>query len=932
MPALFTEEILREESKAVHGVDLSTKSGKELNKAMNARGAAALCLSGGGIRSASLALGLMQALAVHPRPTKTTHVGNAQNCWLAKFKYLSTVSGGGYVGGWLSAWLFHAHGEGGGGWGSVWKALVDDRDDPIDEPSQLSWLRSYSNFLTPQLGVASADSWTAVALIIRNLLLNWLVIIPVLCAALLILKLVALTVAWISQIDERYSHDLFLAFAIAGSVFLILSLRFATRQRPTRGPSRAAQGAFLRWDLAPAVLAALSFTYAAAAAEAETLVKDVLLMQGQIQLKGVATLMGIGVVIYAVSWLFAFTKWRRDSIVDFLAFAASGAAYGALMAVGLYIYFRFGTAGLSVFKPAPILLLVCGLPCALVCQLLAEMIFVGLTSSEENSDSDREWLGRAAGWYLVFAISWFVLMALVFIGSALAPDAYGQFKAWLVGGGFGTITALLGKSRASTAQGPAKGAGGISVNVILLIVAPITAAAIIVATSGLLDIAIFGKSLVGSAPFNAKMAVDGYPPWPGGIWVPAALLVAVIIAWGASYFININRFSLHALYRNRLIRAFLGASNPARHQNPFTGFDESDNVRFYDLWPKETQPGAWPDVSARNWRPFHVVNIALNIVSTKKLAWQERRAEPFTVTALHSGSGCVGYRYSTTYGDKLGITLGTAVAVSGAAASPNMGYHSSPPLGFLMTLLNVRLGWWLGNPGPPGEDTYQVDGPRRAVVPLLYEMFGQTTEDWKYVYLSDGGHFENLGLYEMVRRRCRFIVVSDAACDPDYGLDDLGNAVRKISLDLGVVIRFHGLGDLKTRADDEAKPCSAAPAAGAAAASAVPFYAIGLIDYPAADGGGEEGVILYVKAAYHKDRIFNAGVRNYAAANPAFPHESTADQFFGESQFESYRALGFEIMDDILTRGTALLADPAHPTIEGVLTALRNKTVNEGRP
>jgi len=66
----------------------------------------------------------MRALAVHPRPTKTTHVGNAQNCWLAKFKYLSTVSGGGYVGGWLSAWLFHAHGDGGGGWGSVWKALV----------------------------------------------------------------------------------------------------------------------------------------------------------------------------------------------------------------------------------------------------------------------------------------------------------------------------------------------------------------------------------------------------------------------------------------------------------------------------------------------------------------------------------------------------------------------------------------------------------------------------------------------------------------------------------------------------------------------------------------------------------------------------------------------------------------------------------------
>ena len=91
-------------------------------------------------------------------------------------------------------------------------------------------------------------------------------------------------------------------------------------------------------------------------------------------------------------------------------------------------------------------------------------------------------------------------------------------------------------------------------------------------------------------------------------------------------------------------------------------------------------------------------------------------------------------------------------------------------------------------------------------------------------------------------------------------------------------------------------------------------------------------MILYVKAGYHKDRIFNAGVRNYAAANPVFPHESTGDQFFSESQFESYRALGFEIMDDILKRGTLLLADPAHPTIDGVLAALRDKAVKEGTP
>ena len=121
------------------------------------------------------------------------------------------------------------------------------------------------------------------------------------------------------------------------------------------------------------------------------------------------------------------------------------------------------------------------------------------------------------------------------------------------------------------------------------------------------------------------------------------------------------------------------------------------------------------------------------------------------------------------------------MAISGAAASPNMGYHSSPPVGLVMTLFNVRLGWWLGNPARQARP-YRREGPRwgpcggQAVVSRP----SATTDDSPYVYLSDGGHFENLGLYEMLRRRCRFIVVIDAGCDPDFTFEDLGNAVRKI--------------------------------------------------------------------------------------------------------------------------------------------------------
>src|SRR2546426_3282261 len=118
-------------------------------------------------------------------------------------------------------------------------------------------------------------------------------------------------------------------------------------------------------------------------------------------------------------------------------------------------------------------------------------------------------------------------------------------------------------------------------------------------------------------------------------------------------------------------------------------------------------------------------------------------------------------------------------------------------------------------------------------------MFGQTTDDAKYVYLSDGGHFENLGIYEMVRRRCRLILISDAGCDPNFGFEDLGNAVRKISIDLGVTIKFRTLQLLKKRQDEELDP-----------EKFHPYCAVGEICYSAADGGGKNGVILYVKPGY----------------------------------------------------------------------------------
>src|SRR5262245_41485116 len=235
----------------------------------------------------------------------------------------------------------------------------------------------------------------------------------------------------------------------------------------------------------------------------------------------------------------------------------------------------------------------------------------------------------------------------------------------------------------------------------------------------------------------------------------------------------------------------------------------------------------------------------------------------------------LGFRKTNKYA--AGIKLGWALSVSGAAVSPNAGYSTMPGLALLMTLFNLRLGAWSGNPGEAGKDSYRHRGPRNALWPLLDEALARTNDRSKYVYLSDGGHFDNLGVYEMLRRRCRFIVVSDATCDPDYVYADLGSVVRKAAIDFGIRITFKHL-DTSQRGETAVKGA---------------YSAFAVIEYPETDPSGQRrcGTLLYIKS-YYGGMDEPADVRTYALENPAFPHDTTLNQFFGEAQFESYRALG----------------------------------------
>jgi hypothetical protein len=204
-----------------------------------------------------------------------------------------------------------------------------------------------------------------------------------------------------------------------------------------------------------------------------------------------------------------------------------------------------------------------------------------------------------------------------------------------------------------------------------------------------------------------------------------------------------------------------------------------------------------------------------------------------------------------------------------------MGAHWSAPLNFLMTMFNVRLGRWCPNPARP---TWTSSSPPIGLFSLLAELFGQLDADAGYVHLSDGGHFDNLGIYELVRRRCRLVIAVDVGSDREHAFEDLGNAIRRCATELHV------------RIDLDVARLAIAPASGMCSASC----AAGSIRYSQADNAADDGVILYLKPAIVGTE--NADLLNYRKLHPDYPHESLADGWFDEARFESYRALGEHVL------------------------------------
>jgi hypothetical protein len=507
-------------------------------------------------------------------------------------------------------------------------------------------------------------------------------------------------------------------------------------------------------------------------------------------------------------------------------------------------------------------------PLLLLAFMFAVVLFVGFTSNLLK-DEDREWLSRAAAWMLLYVVSWVILCMLVLLTPSWVLKSASLWKraflavAGVAGGGLSALGGLSSKTKVQKGgDKPELSTGGVVLNVAVKLAAPVFVAVFLTSLAILTDWLLFETGL---------LAGTGTPWWEHGFVIEnthaVSLLVLALSFLGfgilMGHYININKFSLHGMYRNRLIRAYLGASGNRNDANKFTGFAQSDNLHMSELQPE--------------LKPFHVFNMALNLVHGSRLAWQQRKAESFTVTPLYSGHCTLGYRPSSRYGGPEGISLGTAITISGAAASPNMGYHSSPVIGFIMTLFNARLGAWMGNPGKAGARTWKESGPHSAIGSLMKEAFGLTNDTSEYVYLSDGGHFENLAAYEMVRRGCRNIVVLDSGCDLEFKYEDLGNALRKIRIDQKVPIEFDE--SLKLLLAKETR------------------FAVARIRYSALDEKRQDGYLLYIKPMMRGGEP--PDVIAYQGANQDFPHQSTSDQWFNESQTESYRMLGVHTVNEI---------------------------------
>jgi predicted acylesterase/phospholipase RssA len=883
-----------------------------------------LAFSGGGIRSATFNLGVLQALA--------------QKGLLSKFDYLSTVSGGGYIGSWLAAFT-KRHTDstkdvwGGNPFSNVERALSPSRyeEDKRNEAPVLHWLRLYSNYLTPHTGLISGDTWAMLGTWMRNSILNQTIFGTIFVGLLVLCQSIVLALINVTE-DENGVWMLAAGIIVLGLACICMAVNVAHESWEREILSNW----FQRSKITITVM--LPFVVACVLLNAGLWERTDLgaLSVGWWALAGLAFYLVVWGLV-AILGLFRRARHarkdqpvqRKISLPALVVFSPIAGAVGGCLFKAYMLLLR----NLGSWTSTDWIVMVFGSGVLMSIMMLVGILHIGLVG-RGSMDVVREWWARLGGYLSLMIFGWLLLasttvfapLGIRWLLFTLRGKSIIVAVLWVLHNVAGLKAANSPKTSGKTNDPNVKKAveqesaqeTGIGSRIKDALTSPPVLSALakaapyvfliglilIVSTAVHIGTGLYFHSCCTEVLWHLPSEMD----WASVqqlYWFvlnaqpPVQLLVISLIFFAVggllSWRVDVNDFSLHHFYRNRLVRCYLGASNPKRRPEPFTGFDPNDDLALCSL--DDEYPG-----------PYPILNAALNITGGEELGYATRRAKSFVFTPLYCGYelGSTGEgerRFSRNAGfeasyckteqgrsiasaGKLpcdcGITIGTAMAISGAAASPNMGYHTSPATAFFMALFDVRLGWWMGN--PRNEKKWARTGPELGFGYLFSELLAQSDQKKSYVYLSDGGHFENLAVYELIRRRCRLIVAGDGDADGDYEFSDLLGLIEKARTDFGVRI--------------EIDFASIKPATGSR--ECPKNFVIGKIYYDP-ENRNDVGTLILIKSSMPmrgaamtnpSDRKLPDDVWRYYEQHKTFPHQTTADQWFNECQFESYRALG----------------------------------------
>lgn len=832
-------------------------------------------LSGGGVRSASFCLGALQAL-------NTFKV-------IPKIDYLSTVSGGGYTGASMIAHMSENDGE-----------FPFDESSFEDSPT-VRHIRNNSRYLFPK---GTTDILRSVGILTRGLLVNLVLTLT------LVLPLAALTILAnpsVYHLEHSFAGDIWRLFGLPGTGWLYEFVQgrvFFTqvmlaglaavgilwaiyRSALEEGNARSLLGKpeFLsRWAGAWAFfMPLLIFTFVA---EFQTLIIE-WIIRFYIQTDGFEFSAILSTIAGAAGFSTLLTVFR-GSLVNTVAKALDTPNLSSIVkAITAKAILYVGALVLPLMIYAVYLLIAAsGIDFAGRCPSNPALAWLA-DNLHWNFDSFCRTLMPAPGQFPLMPemMSWqpLYLMAVFFVTLAIAIGYSGY---WRNKGEpeAGTWTRLVYKFRRSRRDRmPLYG---------LLILSVLTILVAIAVRKGL-DIRYWNLL------------------W-NYVWVSG-----IFIAIGVCFSENAN--ALHGLYRDRLNAAFrLGRNVNPRATLTLAKID-SDKTPYLlvnaVLNARHSREETEPVKTAAMW---NVGNPRANLPSHEEAtdpAQRGRNAEFFLFTSDYIGSDSTLYaptvlaaRHTGRLEDNdIGIDLATAVAISGAAISSNSGRVLSGVLSPTLALLNARLGYWLDNPkyvfAGPGEIQQSWFEVFRLY--LVQEAFGLLRTDSKKVLLSDGGHIDNIGLYQLLRRKCKAIIIIDAEADPALNFGALADAQRFARIDFGhrVRIAWQPIREQSARRmrafrgqatdDDRAVPADITQYDDSR------HFAIGEIYYGSGQNEEDKGILLYIKANMTGDEPDY--VTDYERRYPTFPHETTADQLFSEEQMEAYRALGFHSVSRALS-------------------------------